>query len=1123
MESTQTVESTRSFLAEKLEVLGSVLKSQIMSDLNAWEERRRGEAQATRNKKFSNKRPRPQPLPELPHSTLIGLREVRHILYANTSIDLGKEASSWCISILSVFVSVADMKGNCKLSDLISLPAAKAVFQLLVLAIESGFSCIGVETAEMGLVTRVLETTKDPRAIGWILNQYGVAHRSSFPKCLHLYLISQISKPNTMSAAESSGLTQAINDLAATFPKENTLALDSILEMYRRIAVDGSEATAVVAEDDLRRFILFYTMQPQLQQPTSPSQQQKQHLPFSMLVAPDLEEEASQGVLSNEHSWLADAIIFEMQSGFSQFLVYNDEQALLKPLSGAIGVLFGDTGRAKKVSDQPLDICKVLGVFSLINTAVRGRLETKSSQANIEDGDVEMKEESESSNEHDHCLEFIDSCKNTLMQLISREQAIVVLNQLPKSVKNMPQPIPNGLQEAVQRGGRAYNNGPITTPSAGQDETDRTCKWLFSLLSDIVSTMRECETDKLEASVRAQSLYKLVCEMAPMLVEIMVTRLDTPSLVKSLIRKLVEDWPVRFGDSANVDQLSVYALYRSLLAISEWNCGLLHKNIMQLFDQDLIRNSKQLSAVYMRHIVDLLGIAIEHEFMVSKHPAVETAPWSGPVKEVIGDLSTALLVSWRLIWAYCFSMAPDEASEKLGPDGMWTMRTDLVYAITKLVALPMNILYIDQLVLMEYALCELVRIQGAICRSSEDGSGPPDCSMGMALLARALMALVCLLARRPGIERNAMERLLRLIMLPASEGYPDDDDVMLKVFAIGCDDGALSASIIRSQGNKDADKSPVNDLAGLLKGTVLPSIQGNKQNGDAAAANMGIAERLLWQNAVRPMPKYPRSGMHKHDRAGDAWTFARPKKQVSRKSNPINSNGSALASEDEYTSSKQISQAQRPLLVQALLSLAYQKTQHVGMPILGQLLEEFYIDSIPSMPPSLLDEQLGGGRLQLRPVEMELLHDIRNNVDLEIVVFSMLQTNQPHEVASGGGANAVKRVVSALIVALIVLWNGALGEPTTKRQNDLLFTSRLVAHAIEAYRFDDDVQQQKARNLTRIFPFISGSDLARLLHVFVWRWVLHRMPSAEDDSQKLLMHILRRYIVKTAPLFKFFI
>ncbi|KAJ2174136.1 hypothetical protein EV180_007223, partial [Coemansia sp. RSA 518] len=59
-------------LGEQLEALGSVLKSQIMSDLNAWEDRRR-ETQS-RNSKKAAKRARPAPLPEIPHNTLVELR-----------------------------------------------------------------------------------------------------------------------------------------------------------------------------------------------------------------------------------------------------------------------------------------------------------------------------------------------------------------------------------------------------------------------------------------------------------------------------------------------------------------------------------------------------------------------------------------------------------------------------------------------------------------------------------------------------------------------------------------------------------------------------------------------------------------------------------------------------------------------------------------------------------------------------------------------------------------------------------------------------------------------------------------------------------------------------------------
>ncbi|KAJ2546711.1 hypothetical protein EV175_005498, partial [Coemansia sp. RSA 1933] len=246
-------EARRSHLSERLESLGSVLKSQIMSDLNAWEEKRRHET--SRSKKYSSKRARPQPLPDPPHTILVGLREVRHIMYTCAdTMEVIKQISGWCIGVLAVFVSVADMKGNCKIHDLIGLPGVRAVFQLLVVTIETGFSAVGVDSAELGLVSKVAETTKDPRAVAWILNQYGAVHKSSFLRCLHLYLISKTHKSTGIPVAESTGLLQAIGELTAAFPHENAQAIVGVLQLYKQIAIDHTVDLASVEEDDFRRF-----------------------------------------------------------------------------------------------------------------------------------------------------------------------------------------------------------------------------------------------------------------------------------------------------------------------------------------------------------------------------------------------------------------------------------------------------------------------------------------------------------------------------------------------------------------------------------------------------------------------------------------------------------------------------------------------------------------------------------------------------------------------------------------------------------------------------------------------------------------------------------------------------
>ncbi|KAJ2660641.1 hypothetical protein IWW48_002850 [Coemansia sp. RSA 1200] len=1227
--------SGRSLLTERLESLGSALKSQIMSDLSAWEERRRSEAQAARNKKFTNKRARPQPLPDLPHALLVGLRDVRRILYtasddstADTDAFKLKQVTCWCIGVLAVFVSVADMKGNCKLCDLIGLSGAKAVFQLLVAAVEIGFSTVGVDAAELAFVARVVDTTKDPRAVSWILNQYGVSHRSSFLRCLHLYLISKTPRsaamPATAGGSEAAGLSQAINELAAAFPIENARALGGVLQMYKQVALDHTDDLDSVDEDDFRRFVLFYLLQSPLMiqqtsipglssnltpvsstsspaaaattsSPSSPSaashRQKNQPLLFSMLFATATEDLGTRQESTStigDCSWLADAIIFEMRSNFSRFLVNTDETPLLKPLSQAIGVLFGDTGKAKKISDQQLDINKALDVLSLVNLVVRSSYNSKNSNVralnakadanedNNDDGDVEMAD-SDSANGPDYCLQLVNSCRHTLVQLIAREQELVVLNQLPKTVKNMPQPVLNGLQEAMQKGGRVYNNGPINVATIGFNEADLTCKRFFVLLTDIMTTAKETEhrdnNENTSGSERsAHALYKLICETAPMLVEVLVSRVDAPAVLKSLVRCLIEGWPIRFGNPAGPDQASIYALYRSLLAISEGNRGLLHRHVLQVLNHDLVKNRRHLSMAQVQHIVDLLASAVVYERAVIERRAdpLQTdpqLPWAGSVFEVVSDLTNVLLVSWRLMWNYCFGAPQDETSDTLEPIALWTLRRDLVCALSSLVTLPRALRFIDRLVLMEHALRELVKIQGAVCRvvatDTDDDGGVwsdkqkevADVEAAAVILARELVVLVLHLAKCSGIGRAAMDRLLQVALLPATSKYPDKDDVLNTVFVTGYDDG-VPTTLLHTQGEQEsARKGGIkNELAVLLHGQVLSATQKTSDRlgkpDDGSNQLLDVAERLVWQNAVRPLPKYPRSGMHRHDRAGDAWTFARRQKGQhndtiaagrttiprdkpqpnGNRNGPSSSTSFADADADDgllLVGSKWKVNARWPLIALAILSLARQPKQKSsgpsGMAVLGQLLEEYYVDSLPSMPPSLLDERLSSGRLQLHPLEIELLHDVRHNKDLEFILTEMLQDKNPQQ-CGDSGAVAAKQLVSALLVALIVLWNGALGEPTIKRQRDLEFTTHIVAHIVEAYHFDidDTASQRKARSILYVFPLISGGDLARLLHVFVWRWVMHRMPSAEDDSQRLLMHILRRYIVKTAHLFKFF-
>ncbi|PIA17103.1 hypothetical protein COEREDRAFT_80812 [Coemansia reversa NRRL 1564] len=395
---------------------------------------------------------------------------------------------------------------------------------------------------------------------------------------------------------------------------------------------------------------------------------------------------------------------------------------------------------------------------------------------------------------------------------------------------------------------------------------------------------------------------------------------------------------------------------------------------------------------------------------------------------------------------------------------------------------------IEQIAVADHALLELVRIQEAMSQDSFGQHSESDV-ISMVTLARALLSLIYVLAGSPGIERIAMEKILRIILLrtPAADTMPFSDAIS-ETFAIA-DSESSNNNMLRSAANGSTESSSLQQLSKLLDGHLLPgtgSIVSEKQG----KKNLELAQQLLWQNAVRPIPRYPRSGMlHNYDHVDDAWSFEKPKKQ----STASNSSTNKMQTSDN------------PLLVFTLLVLAQNIPS--GSTALGQLLEEYYIDSIPSMSPSLLDERLSSGRLQLGTVEMELLQDIRQNRDLELVVLEML--------GDSASSAVIKPLISALLVALVVFWNGALGEPTTKRQEDLTFTIRLVTHVANAYGGHDP----RSHTLARTFASISGKDLAQILYQCVWRWVVHQMPSAEDESLKTFRHIMRRNIIRTAPLF----
>ncbi|KAJ1964323.1 hypothetical protein GGI12_001493 [Dipsacomyces acuminosporus] len=1088
--------------SERLEALGSSLKSQIMSDLNSWEDRRRSEAQATRNKKFSNKRQRPLPLPDISREILVDIRWVRHILYSQITpriLDTSTEVSQWAVCVLSVFVSVADMKGNCKLDDLISLPGAKAVFQLLVLAVESGFPYVGQENAEMSFVKTVLGTTRDPRATGWILKQYGILHRSSFIKCLHLYAISKIpstidsstSAATTNAAAlslspESSGLTQAISDLATAYPAENISALGGILYMYRD-AIQQASAAEQIPMNDARRYILFYMLQ--------------SHQGQKSLLLGDADHDKASVDLVTSQEWLPSAIRFEMRSGFSQFVKHSNETQIIRPLGESIDVMFGDVGKAKKASDQHLDISRTLGVLSFINFIVRGARTTPVSVDSEVDADMD-EQETEMDTE---CVLFIDACHQTLVQLIAREQELVILHQMAKTVKNMPQPIPNGLQEAVQRGARAYNRGALAMPTVAQPEADSLLRRLFAVVAEVAGEKSSTGGSGYYASSSAKKLHEMVCDTLPMLVEILATQIETPSVVKGLVKELVDRWPLRTSlKGGQVDMDWVLSLYRSLLAISEGSRGLVLKQLLHIFESNLKNPEISGSLKHLRQMVDLMAAAAEHQYVMMKNPAADASKYLRGVREVIGDLCGCLTVSWKSLWTLCFQQQQQQQQEQrqqeLGieskdkscnsdmcsNDVALEMRISIVRAMTRLVSLATGLRSIDRLALTRCVLKGLVKVQE---KGSQDAHEAAEQKME---LFRALMSLILVLAKDRGVERVAMEEIVQaLLACPPLAATGHDSDCR--------------------------SSSAMDELEAMLEGSVLSStnnVNGRQIQEREGKEKLAMAESLIWQNAVRPLPRYPRDGIKNHDRAGDSWRFVRPKSVV--RAQKRSSAGAVLDSEgtgdldDEAQPGLlygEIGAVSRPALVFTLLSLS--QCTPSGMGALAQLLEEYYIDSIPGLPPALLDERLSGGRLQLRPVEMELLQDCRSNHDLEHVILEMIR--------DPSGRVAAKRLASSLLVALIVLWNGALGEATTKRPEDLAFTTRLVAHILDAYGDSG----KRSKHLCKVFPLVGGSDLARILHQRVWRWIVHRMPSAEDESQRLLNHILRKHIAHTASLFKY--
>ncbi|KAJ2884935.1 hypothetical protein FB639_001870 [Coemansia asiatica] len=1125
-------------LAEQLEALGSALKSQIMTDLNSWEERKRTEQQQQqqqhggRNKKYAHKRARPQPLPEIAHDILVDIRKVRHLLYTRGA-EVMQEISSWAIGVLSVFVSVADMKGNCKLADLISLPGTKAAFQLLLLAVESDFPRIGIEGAEMRLIHTVVSTTKDPRAVGWVLNQYGSFHRASFAKCLHLYCISQIPRistanhtgsGNVAAAAEAPVLTQAISDLSSMFADENAQALIDVLDMYRQVvSTYKTDPRPVndITRDDPRRFVLSYLIQ----------------LPLGrkLLLLDGSEDSVNAPAAKDTNSgWLADAIKFEMQMEFSSFLVPSEDSAeSLQPLKRSIGVLFNDTAKIKKISDQSLDIQRSLGVFFLANSVVRGSNSLSKAKEDEEeekavavdfDEDVEMQSISAGTmDDQDWCRMFIDGCRDTLQRLVSREQELVILSQLPKMVKNMPQPIPNGLQETVQRGGRIYNNGSIAMPTVNQGDGELMCKTLFRLIAS-AGEAAQADDDKDAADVPASRLFRVICEMAPLLVEILAMRIDSPAMVKLLFRELLEGWPIRIGSGYNtaIDESSVCALYRTLASVGEVvHAGAISRQLQQICEA-LVNDTgdKRLAAVRLQHLVGLMAMAVGHHQMARK--SMELMQSLSCVRDIVDGLCETLRVVWRPLWKQVFAT-------RIDVDDGWAMQLMLVDALKSDIYLSKPVVPMcDRLAMAESALRELTIIQNVLLSADNIAERAGHYEDGyidsLLLLARELVALVLALAKTPGIEQTVIERLVRVLLLP--ESATTDPAELELLFSVGKDEGSVSAlyaSCLDNQsqpaesgsgagarigtgagagiGNRSATDGQA-ELSMLLEGKLVSAFSNGSsgRNGirkiDDSERLAHMTEQMLWQNAVRPLPKYPRSGMHRHSRADDAWTFARTKS-----SKPNVQTVSAKSS-----ASSRRKRLRRPLLVYALLAVARQTAS--SMSVLGTILEEYYAESLPSLPPAMLDQRLGYGRQQMRSAEMELMQDMRKNPDLEHIVFQMMQ--------SPNGRESSKRLVSALLAALIVLWSGALSEASRKRPDDLEFTVRLV-DGVVAMAEDAGMDA-----LSSVFPLVGGSDVARLLHVCVWRRIVHCMPGAEDESRRLLGHVLRRHLVDCAPLFKLF-
>ncbi|KAJ2777329.1 hypothetical protein GGI15_004543, partial [Coemansia interrupta] len=995
------------------------------------------------------------------------LKRVRESLATDSFRE--HEVSNWAVDVLSSFVVIADMKNTCKESDLIELPTIKAVFDLLLDVIEYEAKVSSEEAAEDALISAVASPTTDKRAGIWILNQYSSMSRPTLFKRMHMYCISHLARSPESSGASTdiSGLHQAMNGLAERYSEMNKRALDEILEIYLKLIEqqDADPSTVLgVSEDDPRRYILHYML--------------RSHLECRTLFLDGSATTSKTGteVIGSNRNWLGDAIRFEMRFGFSRLVVHASGTRSLHPLAEAIDVLFCDPSKPKRALEQPLDIGRTVGVFWLMYIVVNAssRDSKGDQQAANDDGDVEMK----STGAHtcqQWCDRFIDGCEDMLRKLVGREQEQITLHQLPKTIRNMPQPIPNGLPEVAQRSVRLYNSGPTSISSMRQSEGEQVLRSLFR----VISAMGGAASSEDGVNGPATRVFGLLCNAAPVLVEIVVVRIDNQNVVKGLVRGLVEGWPLRMGgcETAGVNPQSIYALYRALQAIGECHRGVLSKNLQHVFST--LVKQVDVSPARLEHLVDLLATAAVH----SKRLGPESY-----VREAVDGLRDVFLLKWRPLWKLCFGV------HGRSPGGGWAKQMALIEALNRSVDSTWTI---ERVAVAECALRELVIIQEVLIALHDNDTKDVD---QLTMLARALLSLVLTLARNsPGIERQSIERLVRILLL--AESTINSDELNL-LFSVGEGDkyalyGSIEALENDSTQSSDASKAKndgASDLSTLLEGRLVSLYGSGASKKQEDAETVRVAEQMLWQNAVRPIPKYPRSGFQRRDQVDDSWTFVRPQP-----------NGAKHADQKPGENRKM---PRRPLIVLALLSVVRQSPAS-AMGVLGQLIEEYYADSMPNIPPTMVDQRLYKGRLQMQPVEMELIDDMRNNADLEQLVFALLQSEQ--------GRESGRRIMSAVLVGLVVLWSGALLEPAKKRPKDLEFTVSIIDHVVAESECSGGI-----RHIAKLVPLMGGSDVARVLHVCVWRWILHRMPGAEDESHILIAHLLRRYIVSAAPLFRLF-